>query len=145
MILLFLWETQKFKDKSLLSLEKKKTFAGANFSKICWNACPINCSGKFICLHAYLHEHSHVGLTDKLEETIWAKWPKIAWKTQNQHFWVKTVRGPGKGQANFSGSGWESPQSPPDHLFWNCPFVNLCKFTLTTVDIEFWIISRELW
>ena len=34
MILLFLWQTPKLKDKPLLSLQKKKTFASAIFGKI---------------------------------------------------------------------------------------------------------------
>ena len=39
------------------------------------------------------------------EGTFWAKWPKTAWKLQNQHFWVKTVGGGVWGeQANFLGS-----------------------------------------
>ena len=42
------------------------------------------------------------------------KWPKTAWKLQNQHFWGKTVGGHG-GEANFSGSvgggGW-GPRDP---------------------------------
>ena len=41
---------------------------------------------------------SQMGLT--CEGTVWAKWPKTAWKLHNQHFWDKTV---GR-QANFLGS-----------------------------------------
>ena len=38
----------------------------------------------------------------------WTKWPKTAWKLQNQHFWGKAVRGYGNGggggvQANLLG------------------------------------------
>ena len=52
-ILLFLWQTQKFKDKSLLSFRKKETFACAIFGKICYVACTINRAGKLIRLRAY--------------------------------------------------------------------------------------------
>ena len=38
----FLWETQKLKSKSLLSLEKKETFVCAIFGKIYYVACAIN-------------------------------------------------------------------------------------------------------
>ena len=39
-----------------------------------------------------------------VEGTIWAKWPKTAWKLQNQHFGGKIVGGHKQTQANFSGS-----------------------------------------
>ena len=45
--------------------------------------------------------------------TIWAIWPKTAWKLQNQHFWGKTVGGYMGGQANFLGSKGDPPQSTP--------------------------------
>ena len=48
-------------------LRKKGTFACAIFLKICYIACVISHTGKLICLHAYLNEGDHVGLTDKLE------------------------------------------------------------------------------
>ena len=61
MILLFWW--QKFKGKSLLSLQKKEAVACATlkFGKICYVACAINHAGKLICLH----ERDRVGLIDK--------------------------------------------------------------------------------
>ena len=62
-IYLFLWQTQKLSDESLLNLEKKR-------SKICYVACAINHTGKLICLHACLHEHDHTGLIDKPGDAI---------------------------------------------------------------------------
>ena len=44
--------------------------------------------------------------------TIWVKWPKPAWKLQNQHFWVKTVAENMGGQVNFLSSGGISPVPP---------------------------------
>ena len=73
MILLFWWQKQKFKGKSLLSLQKKETFACATlkFGKICYVACAINHAGKLICLHAWLHEQDRVGLIDKSAYIFW--------------------------------------------------------------------------
>ena len=63
---LFLWQTQKLKNTSLLSLKKKKgTFACAIFGKICYVACVINRAGQLICLHASLHERNRAGLIYK--------------------------------------------------------------------------------
>ena len=45
--------------------EKKETFACAIFSKICYVASAISCTGKLICLHACLHERDRAGLIDK--------------------------------------------------------------------------------
>ena len=55
----------KIKEKSLLSLEEKKELACVIFSKICYVACAINCTGKLICLCACLHERDRLGLIDK--------------------------------------------------------------------------------
>ena len=57
----FLMTDTKIKDKSLLSLQKKETFAHAIFSKICYVACAINCAGKMIYLRACLHKHDCTG------------------------------------------------------------------------------------
>ena len=65
MILLFLSQTQKFKNKPLLSLQKKIFFASMIFSKFCYVACTINHVGKLICLCVCLHKHYCAGLTDK--------------------------------------------------------------------------------
>ena len=55
---------QKLKNVSLLSLEKKETFACAVFGKICYAACSINRAGQLICLRASLHERDRTGLID---------------------------------------------------------------------------------
>ena len=81
MILLFLWQTQKFKDKSLLSLQKKGTFACTIFGKICYVPSTINCTDKSICLHACLHQHNCVGLIDKPDSYIWLK--SVIWTSTN--------------------------------------------------------------
>ena len=57
--------THKFKDKSLSGLQKKKTFACAIFSKICYVARPVNPTGKLICLRISLHERDRADLIDK--------------------------------------------------------------------------------
>ena len=62
---IFSYGTQKLKNKSLLSLKKKETFASVIFGKICYVACVINHAGKLICLHVWLHEHNFMGLIDK--------------------------------------------------------------------------------
>ena len=49
----FLWQTQKLKNSSLLSL--------AQFSVLC----AINRAGQLICLLASLHERDRAGLIDK--------------------------------------------------------------------------------
>ena len=54
------YDRQKFKDKSLLSLQKKKLACA-----MCYVACVINHPGKLICLHACLHECDGTGLIDK--------------------------------------------------------------------------------
>ena len=36
---------------------------------------------------------------------VWPKWPKTAWKLQNQHFGGKTVWGSMGAQVNFLGNG----------------------------------------
>ena len=61
----FSYDTQRFKDKLLLSLQEKKTFACTIFSKIHYVACTINRTDKLICLHTCLHELNHAGLNDK--------------------------------------------------------------------------------
>ena len=66
MILLFLWQTQKFKEKALLSLHEKRNFCLLVFGKICYVACAINCAGKLICLRACLRERDHAGLNESL-------------------------------------------------------------------------------
>ena len=67
MILLFLWQIQKFKGKSLLSFQKKKEpFACMIFGKI-YLASAINYAGKLICLEPCLHECYCTGLTGKSE------------------------------------------------------------------------------
>ena len=66
MILIFLWQTQKLKNKSLLSDEgKKEVFAGTIFGNICCVACAINRAGKLICLRACLHERDRTVVIDK--------------------------------------------------------------------------------
>ena len=63
---LFLWQTQKTKNNSPLSLENKKQLLPARFSlKSCYVDWVINCNGKLICLHTYLHNCNHAGLTDR--------------------------------------------------------------------------------
>ena len=57
---------QKLKNVSLLSLEKKETFACAIFGKICYVASAINHAGQMIYLRVSLLEHDGVGLIDKL-------------------------------------------------------------------------------
>ena len=65
----FLMIDKKIKGQvSFESSEKKETFACANFSKICYIACPINRTGKLICLRASLHECDCTGLIDKPKE-----------------------------------------------------------------------------
>ena len=64
MILLFLGQSQKFKDKSLSSLQKK-LFNCAIFGKIRYVAYAINRAGKLICLLAWLHERVRAGVIDK--------------------------------------------------------------------------------
>ena len=64
-ILLFLWQTQKLKNKFFWVLREKETFACAIFTKICYVACRINRASKLIYLRACLHEHDRAGLTDK--------------------------------------------------------------------------------
>ena len=44
-LITFSYDTKKLKSKSLLSLEKKETFACLIFGKICYVACAINCAG----------------------------------------------------------------------------------------------------
>ena len=46
-------------------LMEKRTSAWVIFSKICYVACVINCTGKMVCLHVCLHECNRTGLTDK--------------------------------------------------------------------------------
>ena len=53
---------QKFINKFPLSLVNKKLLSAQFLVKICYVACAINRTGKFICLHACLHESDHVGL-----------------------------------------------------------------------------------
>ena len=53
---------------------------------------------------------------------IWAKWPKTAWKLQNQHFGGKTVRG----QAMFRVVGESPTRGNPDCL--------ACKYSKTPSD-----------
>ena len=60
----FSYDTQKLKNKSLLSLEKKETFACAIFGKS-YVAYAINRAGKLICLRACLHKRDRAGLIDK--------------------------------------------------------------------------------
>ena len=55
---------QKLKNVSLLSLEKKETFACTIFGKICHAAYAINRAGQLICLRASLHERCRTGLID---------------------------------------------------------------------------------
>ena len=66
---LSLRQTQKFKNNSPLSLQKKKQpFACAIFGKICYVACAINCAGKLIRLCACLHERD---LADLIDKPVW--------------------------------------------------------------------------
>ena len=65
--------TQKLKNKSILSLEKRRNFSWAIFGKICYGACAINCTGKWICLCACLYKHDCVGLIDKTARPMTTK------------------------------------------------------------------------
>ena len=47
---------------------KKETFACLIFDKICYVLCMINHADKMICLHACLHKHDRMGVTDKPAE-----------------------------------------------------------------------------
>ena len=62
LIYLFLWQTQKLSNESLLNLEKKETFASVISNKICYVACMINHIGKLIYPCTCLHEHDHIDL-----------------------------------------------------------------------------------
>ena len=60
---------------------------------------------------------SQIGSTGGEGETIWAKWPKTAWKLQYQHFWVKAVGRTWGATSHFSWwKGFPSPPSPPPPL-----------------------------
>ena len=48
----------------------------------------------------------------QVKGTFWEKWPKTAWKLQNQHFWGKTV-GDMRNKLIFWVVGGYSQSSPP--------------------------------
>ena len=66
----FPYDRHKNLRASLLSLQKKETFASMVFGKNCYVACMINHFGKLICLDACLHEHDCVGLISKTGHTL---------------------------------------------------------------------------
>ena len=72
-IILFLWRRQKLKDRSLLSLQKKRKLLPAQFSvKFIMLPGWINRSGKLIYLHVCLHKRDRAGLIEKSDFVL--KW-----------------------------------------------------------------------
>ena len=67
----FLMTDTKIKEHvSFEPSEKKETFAGAIFCKICYVACTILKAGKLICLCVCLHECNCAGLIDKPADRV---------------------------------------------------------------------------
>ena len=91
MILLFLWQTPKFKDKSLLSLQEKKLLPARFLVKFV--ARVVSCASRLICLRACLHKRYRAGLIDTPNKgpcNAWFKSKKCAHQWTN--FFVKSKK-----------------------------------------------------
>ena len=94
MVLIFLRHTQKFKDKSLLSLQKKKKkvlFAQFLVKFVMLPMQSIVLENWFACVPAWLHERNLVGLIDgpecKLQKILYCLYQKFKASLES---WSKT-------------------------------------------------------